>query len=179
MSHSSQCFFYHSCQCSITALNVLCITALSVISVTALSVLSVTALNVLSVTALSVLSVTALNVLSIAAVNVLSQPSALNVLSITALNVLSICEADREKVERMTKGQGSNKHWATERMKRLQFSNFRQICKLTERTDASVYAKSLTEMVPQIKVPSISHGNKYEAVVLKKSAEHMGKNKSK
>ncbi len=112
--------------------------------------------------ALSVLSVTALNVLSIAAVN-----------------VLSICEADREKVERMTKGQGSNKHWATERMKRLQFSNFRQICKLTERTDASVYAKSLTEMVPQIKVPSISHGNKYEAVVLKKFAEHMGKNKSK
>ena len=54
------------------------------------------ALSVLSITALSVLSVTALNVLSIAAVN-----------------VLSICEADREKVERMTKGQGSNKHWAT------------------------------------------------------------------
>ena len=120
----------------------------------------------------------ALNVLSITALNVLSI-TALNVLSITALNVLSICEADREKVERMTKGQGSNKHWATERMKRLQFSNFRQICKLTERTDASVYAKSLTEMVPQIKVPSILHGNKYEAVVLKKFAEHMGKNKSK
>lgn len=113
---------------------------------------------------------TALNVLSI---------TALNVLSITALNVLSICEADREKVERMTKGQGPNKHWATERMKRLQSSNFGQICKLTERTDASVYAKSLTELVPQIKVPSILNGNKYEAVVLKKFAEHMGKNRSK
>lgn len=87
---------------------------------------------------------------------------------LTALDVLSISEADREKVERQTRGQGSNKHWATERTKRLQSSNFGRICKLTERTDASVYARSLTELVPQIKVPSILHGNKYEAVALKK-----------
>ena len=50
---------------------------------------------------------------------------------------------------------------------------------MTERTDASVYAKSLTELVPQIKVPSILHSNKREAVALKTFAEHMGKNTSK
>ena len=50
---------------------------------------------------------------------------------------------------------------------------------MTERTDASVYAKSLPELVPQIKVPSILHGNKREAVALKTFAEHMGKNTSK
>ena len=33
--------------------------------------------------------------------------------------------------------------------------------------------------MPQIKVPSILHGNKYEAVALKKFVEHMGKNTSK
>ena len=98
---------------------------------------------------------------------------------LTALNVLFINNADREEVEHQTRGQGSSKHWAFERTKRLQSSNFGRICKLTERTGASVYAKSLTELVPQIKVPSILHSNRYEAVALKKFAEHVGKSTSK
>ena len=96
---------------------------LSQLSMFFLSQLSMFFLLQLSVFFLSHLLHSALSVLSITALN------ALNVVSITALSVLSICEADRETVERMTKGQRSNKHWATERMKWLQSSNFGQICK--------------------------------------------------
>ena len=94
---------------------------------------------------------------------------------LTALNVLFIGEVDREEEG----GKDQTNTGPLRQKKRLQSSNFGRICKLTERTDASVYAKSLTELVPQIKVPSILHGNKYEAVALKKFVEHMGKNTSK
>ncbi|KAL5011953.1 hypothetical protein ScPMuIL_010504 [Solemya velum] len=70
-------------------------------------------------------------------------------------------------IEKATKGQSSNKVWATERCKRLHSSNFGRICKATDRTDFAKLAKSFTEHVKITAAPLI-HGKQFEKTAISK-----------
>lgn len=87
--------------------------------------------------------------------------------------ISEISNLEIEEIEKATRGQSMNDRWMAERKKRLSASNFGRICKMTGRTDAVRFAKSLL-MRKEISSAAISHGKTYESVAVKKYEESTG-----
>jgi hypothetical protein len=77
-------------------------------------------------------------------------------------HITVIDEAERERVEKETRGQAKSKLWKAERTKRLHASNFGKICTATEKTNFVALAKSFTSTTEFSSAPT-NHGKKYES----------------
>ncbi|XP_033725553.1 uncharacterized protein LOC117315463 [Pecten maximus] len=80
---------------------------------------------------------------------------------LSSLNVSAIDNKERNKIEITTRGQSTNEVWKSERLKRIQSSNFGRICKATDRTDFVKLANSLL-CFKRLKTEAIVHGQKFE-----------------
>ena len=89
------------------------------------------------------------------------------------MQITEISPAACESIERNTREQQGNKTWHTERMKRIQSSNFGRICKATDRTDFEKLAESLVNS-KSVRSKSIDHGRKFEPVAVAKYEEVTG-----
>ena len=83
------------------------------------------------------------------------------------MRVTEISRAECVSIEHNTREQQGNKLWHTERMKRMQSSNFGRICKATDRTDFEKLAESLLNS-KSVRSKSIDHGRKFEPVAVAK-----------
>ena len=58
------------------------------------------------------------------------------------MEITEISQVDIEKIQLAMTRQAASNDWKTERQKRLDASRFGRICKITEKTNASVLARS-------------------------------------
>ena len=90
-----------------------------------------------------------------------------------SLRITEITETEISDIQSATIGQITNPVWKTEKQKRLTASNFGQICKLTERANASKIAKSYLA-VKELHCAAVQHGRSYESVAVSKYEKQTG-----
>ena len=80
---------------------------------------------------------------------------------------------ERQRIEKRTQGQSTNKTWFEERTFRLKSSNFGRICKATDHTSFENLAKYFLT-AKHVDTPATRHGRKYEEVAVRKYEEQWG-----
>lgn len=88
--------------------------------------------------------------------------------------LIHMSESEAHELQCATIGQSDNLTWKSERLKRLNASTFGRICKLTERTNGSVYAKTLLKE-KDLSCPAVNHGKANELLAVKKYEEISGR----
>jgi hypothetical protein len=90
-----------------------------------------------------------------------------------SMRVTQISGQEIEDVETATRDQSSSLLWVEERKKRLNASTFGRICKMTDRTNGSLLARSLL-VHKQLNSEAVNHGKAYESVAVAKYEKTTG-----
>ena len=88
--------------------------------------------------------------------------------------ITEISQMEADALQRATVGQSINQTWKAERLKRLTSSMFGRICKMTERTNGVVLARSLL-VDREIMSAAVRHGRTYELEAVQKYEKQTGK----
>ena len=83
------------------------------------------------------------------------------------MEITEISQQDIEQIQLAMTRQAASNHWKTDRQKRLNASRVDRICKITEKTNASVLARSFFNQ-KDLHTDAVNHGKTYEPVAVKK-----------
>jgi len=92
--------------------------------------------------------------------------------------IAEITKTEADALQQATLGQSANPIWRQEHHKRLISSTFGKICKMTERTNNVLLAKSLLTY-QELTTAALRHGQTYEVEAVKKYEDLTGTGTSK
>ncbi|XP_075530168.1 uncharacterized protein LOC142563505 [Dermacentor variabilis] len=90
----------------------------------------------------------------------------------TFLETLELSQAQREQLERDTRGQAESPVWFQERRKRLTASSFGRVCKMREHTSCEKTVRAL--LYSSVDTDAMRFGRQHEALAIQELEEHLG-----